>query len=48
MDSIGFIAAVLSHVVDNFAERIHKIKFKHEYDNNKCGKCGIKHTNCEH
>ena len=45
MDSIGFIASVLSHVVDNFAERIHKIKFKHEYDNNKCGKYGIKHKN---
>ena len=43
MDSIGFIAMVLSHVVDNFAERIHK--FKHEYDNNKCGKYGIKYKN---
>lgn len=34
MDSIGFIAMVLSI-----------IKFKHEYDNNKCGKYGIKYKN---
>ena len=34
----------LSNLVNNFAERIHKIKFKNGHDDKKCG---IKYKDCE-
>ena len=37
----------LPNPVDNLAEGIHKIKFKHGLDKGKCEAGGIKDTDCE-
>ena len=36
----------ISDLADNFAERIHKIKCKHELDNKKCKTCATKYKDC--
>ena len=41
------MASSLSNLVNNLAERIHKIKSKYEHDNRKCEKCGIKYKDLE-
>ena len=47
IDSAIFIASSLSNLVDNLAERIHKIKCKNEHNDMKCKTCGIKHKDCD-
>ena len=42
IDSIIFIASSLSNLVDDLAERIHKIKCKNEHNDKKCKTCEIK------
>ena len=42
IDRTGFLASPLSNLVDNLAEGIHKIKWKHGHDSKKCEKYGIK------
>ena len=36
------IVSLLSNLVNNLAQEIHKIKFKYGHDNKKCETCGIK------
>ena len=36
----------LSNVVNNLAQRIHKIKWKYCHDDKKCQTCGIKYRDC--
>ena len=43
---IQFMASSLSNLVNNLAEKIHKIKCKYG-DDNKCEKCGIKYKDCK-
>ena len=40
------MANLLSNLVNNISERIHKIKYKHEHDDKICGTCGIKYKYC--
>ena len=40
------MASSLSNLVNNLAEKIHKIKCKYG-DDNKCEKCGIKYKDCK-
>ena len=42
------MSSSLSNLVNNLAERVHKIKCKYEYDNKKCETCGIKCKDCEY
>ena len=42
-----FMASSLSNLLDNLAERSHKIKCKYGHDNEKFEKCGIKYRDCE-
>ena len=37
----------LSHLVNNPAEGIHRIKSKYGHDNKKCETCGIKYKKCK-
>ena len=37
---------LLSNLVNNFSEGIHRIKFKFEQDDKKCETCGIKNKYC--
>ena len=39
--------SLLSNLVNNLAERIHKIECKNEHDNKKDKTCGIKYKDCE-
>ena len=45
-DSPRFMASSLSNLVDNLAEKIHKIKRKYGH-NKKHETCGIKYKDCE-
>ena len=47
LDRTRFIASSLSNIVDNHAEKIHKIKCKYGHDNKKCETCGIKYKHCD-
>ena len=47
IDSATFMASLLSNLVGNLAEGVHKIKCKHGHDNKKCETCGIKYKDCE-
>ena len=38
--------SLLSNLVDNLAEKIHKIKCKHGHNNETCESCRIKHKDC--
>ena len=40
------MASLLSNLVDNIAEGIHKIKGKYGHGNKKCKTCGIKYKDC--
>ena len=42
------MASLLSNLVNNLDEGIHKIKFKYGNDNKKCEPCGIKYKDCEY
>ena len=39
--------SLLSNLVNDLAERIHKIKCKNEHNNKKDKTCGIKYKDCE-
>ena len=41
-DSVRFMTSLLSNLVDNLAERIHKSEREYGYDNNKMETCGVK------
>ena len=41
------MASLLSNLVDNLAEVIHKSKCKFGHDNEKCETCGSKYENCK-
>ena len=45
IDSVKFMASLLSSLVNNNAKRIHKIKCKYEHNDQKCETCRIKYTN---
>ena len=47
MDSARFMASLLSNLVNNLAEGIHRIKCKYVHDNEKFEICRIKYKNCE-
>ena len=46
IDSARFMESLLSNLVNNLAERIHKIKCKYSDDNEKCEMRGIKDCEC--
>ena len=41
------MASSLSNLVNNFSERIHRIKCKFGHDDEKCETCGIKYKHCD-
>ena len=41
------MASLLSNLVNNLAQEIHKIKCKCGHDNKKCETCGIKYNDCK-
>ena len=45
--SARFMASSLSNLVNNFSERIHRIKCKFGHDDEKCETCGIKYKHCD-
>ena len=45
--STRFMESLLSNLVNNLAEGIHKIKCKYGHDNKKCETCRIEYRNCE-
>ena len=47
IDSVIFMASLLSNLVDILAEIIHKIKYKFGHDNKKCETCRINYKDCE-
>ena len=48
IDSARLMASSLSNLVNNFSERIHKIKCKYGHDDRKCETCGIKYEICDY
>ena len=42
IDSARLMASSLSNLVNNFSERIHKIKYKHGHEDKQCKTFGIK------
>ena len=46
-DSTQFMASLLSNLVNNLSEEIHKIKCKHRHEDKKCETCGIKYKYCD-
>ena len=42
IDRVRFMASSLSNLVNNFSERIHKIKYKHGHEDKQCKTFGIK------
>ena len=44
IDSAGSMTSLLSNIVNNLTERIHKIKCKYGHDDKKCEVYGIKNT----
>ena len=46
-DSARFMASLLSVLVNNLAEGIHKIKRKYGHDNKKFETCGVKYKDCK-
>ena len=46
IDSAIFMASLLSNLVNNLSEEIHKIKCKHGYEDKRCETCGIKYKYC--
>ena len=47
IDSAKFMARSLSNLVNNFSERLHRIKCKLGHENKKCKTCGIKYKYCD-
>ena len=41
------MVSLLSNLVNNLSEKIHKIKCKFGQDNKKCETCGIKYNYCD-
>ena len=41
------MASLLSNLVNNLSEEIHKIKCKHRHEDKKCETCGIKYKYCD-
>ena len=46
-NSLRFMTSSLSILVNNLTEGIHKTKFKHGHDYEKCETCWIKYKDCE-
>ena len=46
-DSTRFVASLLSNLVNNLAEGIHKIKYKYGYNNKKCKTFRVKFKDFE-
>ena len=46
IDSARFMASLLSNLVSNKSERLHRIKCKLGRDDKKCETCGIKYKYC--
>ena len=46
IDIARFIASLLSNLINNLSEWIHRIEFKYENDDKKCEMCTIKYTYC--
>ena len=47
IDSVRFMASLLSNLADNLTQGIHKIKCKYRHDNKKCENSRIKYKDCE-
>ena len=47
IDSTRSMESSLSNLVNNLAERIHKIKCKYRHYDKKCENCGIKYKDCD-
>ena len=47
LESARFMARLLSNIVNNLAEGIHKIKCKYGNSNKKCENCRSKYEDCE-
>ena len=47
IDSARFMASSLSNLVNNFFEKIHRIKCKYRHDDKKCETCRIKYKYCD-
>ena len=47
IDSARFMASLLSILVNNLSEGIHRIKCKFGHDDEKCETCGIKYEYCD-
>ena len=47
IDSARFMASLLSNLVNNLSEGIHKPKCKYGQDNKKCETCAIKYKCCD-
>ena len=41
------MASLLSDLINNLSERIHKIKSKYDQNDKKCENCGIKYKYCD-
>ena len=46
IENAWFMVSSLSNLVNNFSERIHKIKHRYGHDSKKCETCGIKYKDC--
>ena len=47
INSVRFMASLLSNLIINFSERIHKIKCKFGHNDQKCETCGVKYKYCD-
>ena len=48
IDSARFMASLLSNLVNNLSERIHRIKCEFGHDDKKCETCEIKSKYCDY
>ena len=47
IDSARYMVSLLSNLVSNLSEGIHRIKGKYGHNDKKCGTCGIKYKYCD-
>ena len=47
IDSARFMSSLLSNLVNNVSEGLHKVKCKLGHDNKKCETCGMRYKHCD-
>ena len=47
IDSARFMSSLLSNLVNNVSEGLHKVKCKLGHDNKRCETCGMRYKHCD-